>query len=139
MIHPKNKAGFTLVELMVVAIIVAILAAVAIPLMLGNKKRAMCTEADAGCGAVQTAMRVYLASNGSYPSNGLASSISGVGAHDLDGVYFSTPDYAFTVTGSNYLITATGNSGASTAPQRTQVAGIVETLDNNGNFTRTGF
>ena len=29
----KNKAGFTLVELMVVAIIVAILAAVAIPLM----------------------------------------------------------------------------------------------------------
>jgi len=134
----KKKAGFTLVELMVVAIIVAILAAVAIPLMLGNKHRAMATEANAGCGAVQTAMRVFLASNGAYPTNGLASSIQGVGAHDLDGVYFSTPDYAFTVTGSNYLITATGNSGASTAPQKSQVSGITVTLDNNGNFNYIG-
>ena len=41
----SRKAGFTLVELMVVAIIVAILAAVSIPLMSGNKRRAAATEA----------------------------------------------------------------------------------------------
>ena len=46
----KNKAGFTLVELMVVAIIVAILAAVAIPLMSSNKKRALGTCAICGTG-----------------------------------------------------------------------------------------
>jgi type II secretory pathway pseudopilin PulG len=123
---------------MVVAIIVAILAAVAIPLMLGNKRRAMASEADAGCGSVRTALTVYFTVNGGYPTNGLASSISGMGAHDLDGTYFSTPDYSFTVTGSNYLITAIGNSGASTAPHKADVAGIVETLDNSGNFVRTG-
>ena len=33
----KNKKGFTLVELMIVAIIVAILAAVVIPLMAGSR------------------------------------------------------------------------------------------------------
>lgn len=136
--HAKKKSGFTLVELMVVAIIVAILAAVAIPLMLGNKRRAMATEADAGCGAVRTGLRVYFAEKNVYPPSGAASSISGIGAGDLDGVYFSTPDYAFTVSGSNYTITATGNSGGSTAPQKGQVAGVVVTLDQNGLFTHTG-
>jgi prepilin-type N-terminal cleavage/methylation domain-containing protein len=125
----KKKAGFTLVELMVVAIIVAILAAVAIPLMLGNKRRALATEADAGVGAVQTAMRVYLATTGTYPTNGIYSSIPGAGAHDLDGVYFWTSDYAFTQTGSNYIITATGNSAGSLAPQKTQASGITVVLD----------
>ena len=52
-----NRAGFTLVELMVVAVIVAILAAVAIPLMSANKTRAMATEAEAGCGTIRTAFR----------------------------------------------------------------------------------
>ena len=61
-------------------------------------------------------------------------SITGVGTNDLDGVYFSTPDYTFTSAGNNYTITATGNSGGSTAPQKSQVAGIVVTLDKSGNF-----
>ena len=134
----KKIAGFTLVELMVVAIIVAILAAGAIPLLAGNKRRAMATEADAGCGSVRMALRVYYADKGVYPPGGAASTITGVGTNDLDGVYFSTPDYSFTSAGNNYTITATGNSGGSTAPQKAAVAGIVVTLDQNGLFTRVG-
>ena len=134
----SRKSGFTLVELMVVAIIVAILAAVAIPLMSANRKRAMSTEADAGCGAVRTALRVYYAENNAYPASGAASTIPGLGATDLDGIFFSTPDYAFTVTGSNVAVTATGNSGGSTAPQKSKVAGVVITLNPDGTFTRTG-
>ena len=121
----KKKVGFTLIELMVVAIIVAILAAVAIPLMMGNKKRAMATEADAGIGAVRTALRVNYADKGVYPPSGAASTIPGIGAGDLDGLYFSTPDYAFTIAGSNQTITATGNSGGSTAVRKSEVAGVV--------------
>lgn len=133
-----SKKGFTLVELMVVAIIVAILAAVAIPLMTANVKRAKATEAEAGCGSVRTALRVYYAEKGAYPASGAATTIPGVGANDLDGVYFSTPDYAFVSAGATYTITATGNSGGSTAPSKAEVAGVVITLNHNGAFTRTG-
>jgi len=134
----NKKNGFTLVELMVVAIIVAILAAVAIPMMMANVKRAKATEADAGCGAVRMAMRVYYAENRAYPTNGAASSIVGVGTNDLNGVYFSTPDYAFVSAGATYTITATGNSAGSTAPKKAEVAGIVVTLNQDGTFVRTG-
>ena len=135
----RKKTGFTLVELMVVAIIVAILAAVAIPLMSANKKRAMATEANAGCGTIRTALRVTLADKGAYPASGAASTLTGIGANDLDGVYFSTPDYVYTlVTSNTYTIVATGNSGGSTAPQKADVAGVVVTLDQNGAFTYAG-
>ena len=134
----RKRKGFTLVELMVVAVIVAVLAAVAIPLMMANVKRAKATEADAGCGAVRTALRVYYAEHQAYPASGAATSIAGVGATDLDGVYFSTPDYAFVTAGSTYTITCTGNSAGSTAPKKADVNGIVVTLDQNGTFVRTG-
>jgi prepilin-type N-terminal cleavage/methylation domain-containing protein len=136
-----RKEGFTLVELMVVAIIVAILAAVAVPLMTANRKRAMATEAEAGCGSVRTALRVYYAEHSAYPTNtgAVYPNCPGIGANDLDGVYFSTPDYTFTVAGtSNYTITATGNSGGSTAPKKSDVNGIVITLNQDGAFTRVG-
>ena len=62
----KNKAGFTLVELMVVAVIVAILAAVAIPLMSANKNRAIMTEAEAALGTIRSALRAQYAETGAY-------------------------------------------------------------------------
>ena len=134
----SGRPGFTLVELMVVAIVVAILAAVALPLMSTNRKRAMAAEADAGCGAIRTALRVYYVDNGAYPPGGQASTIPGVGAADLDGAYFCTVDYTFTAGGSNYTITATGNSPGSTAPKRADVDGMVVTLNQDGIFSRTG-
>lgn len=110
----KNKAGFTLVELMVVAIIVAILAAVAIPLMSGNKKRAYATEAQAGCSAIKTALRVMQAENNVYPtfSGNLGvgvTAIKGIGGTDLDGTYFVTGDYNVNSSPSNFVITVTGS------------------------------
>jgi type II secretion system protein G len=113
----KNKAGFTLVELMVVAIIVAILAAVAIPLMTGNKDRAMATEAQAGLGTIRTAFQVYKAEFGTWPTALQGQTMNSVTnltvkPGDLAGKYFTDAGYALTtVTSSNYLFTATGTSG----------------------------
>ena len=106
----KNKAGFTLIELMVVAIIVAILAAVAIPLMAANKKRAYATEAQAGCSSIKMALRVMQADAGmptlsSVVPNG---NIKGISDNDLDGTYFLTSDYKVTSTTTNFVIVVTG-------------------------------
>ncbi len=112
----KNKAGFTLVELMVVAIIVAILAAVAIPLMSGNTKRAMATEAQAGCGTIKTALQVYKAELGGFPSatftcDNPPTKLT-IKPGDLDGKYFKSDGYEVVSTISNWTITATGYTNA---------------------------
>jgi len=108
----NSKSGFTLVELMVVAIIVAILAAVAIPLMMGNKDRAMATEAQAGLGTLRTAMQVYKAEHGSYPViSGQIPGFTGLTVKDgdLDGKYYRSTGYTMlSSSASNYLMQAEG-------------------------------
>jgi len=135
-LHKKN--GFTLVELMVVAVIVAILAAVAIPLMSGNKKRAMATEAEAALGSVRTALRAMYAETKAYNTDpngttisGSVTNIPGVTAEDLEGKYFAASCYDISAIGaSTYTIRATGATG--------DVAGVVITLNQDGTFNRTG-
>jgi prepilin-type N-terminal cleavage/methylation domain-containing protein len=121
--NKKNKAGFTLVELMVVAIIVAILAAVAIPLMSGNKKRAMASEAQAALGTLRTQMSVYKAEKGAFPT--VLTAVLASGSKELDGTYFKTTDYSLsTATTSNYTLLATGSTG--------DVSGLTVTLTDAG-------
>ena len=119
----KNQSGFTLIELLIVVIIVAILAAVGIPLLQGNVQRARLTEADAGLGTIRTAMRAELAENAVYPVNtdtqagdGIIAAQIGLNAGDLCGRFFGDGDYAFgaTTTTTTYCVRATG-SGVDTA------------------------
>lgn len=139
-----KKCGFTLVELMVVAVIVAILAAVAIPLMSANKKRAMATEAQAALGTVRSALRAMYAETGAYNidlngntlSGGSSFSVTnvpGISPGDLDGRYFSEESYALSVVDADgYTLEATGNN--STATNAADVAGIVIRLNEEGTF-----
>lgn len=65
----RNARGFTLMELMVVIVIVAILAAVAVPLYINYHKDAQRTEAKRAIGAIITAEQTYLQRNGGYTAN----------------------------------------------------------------------
>jgi type IV pilus assembly protein PilA len=141
----NKKSGFTLVELMVVAVIVAILAAVAIPLMSGNRTRAMATEAEAALGTMRTSMRAMYAQSGSCVKDlegadyagGAATTIPGINAGDLDGRYFDDAAYSVSPdSATTYTLTAAGAN--STAGGADDVAGITITLDETGTFTRTG-
>ena len=104
-----RKKGFTLIELMVVILIVAILAAVAIPIMRGRIDSAKWSEGRAMMGTIATAIRAYVASDvsvmkdgvpnmDSFPINGWA--LLGFGPTDLDGTYFKNTD--FTMASGSY-------------------------------------
>lgn len=144
-----SKSGFTLVELMVVAVIVAILAGVAIPLMSANKKRAMATEAQAALGTVRSALRAMYAETGNYTVDLNGDQLStltgypdvtvvpGISEGDLEGRYFSENCYTFaTLSATNYLLRATGAD--TTTDQVADVESIVVELDDRGSFRVEG-
>lgn len=56
-----NKKGFTLVELIVVMAIIAVLAAILVPTMLGFMKQAKYTEANANAKSIYTAVNTVVA------------------------------------------------------------------------------
>jgi len=59
-----KRKGFTLIELMVVILIVAILAAVLVPMMRGRIDAAKWSEANAACAQIKTAVKAYCAEKG---------------------------------------------------------------------------
>ncbi len=65
----SKKSGFTLVELMVVAAIIAILAAIIVPLLSSNKDSAIASEAANLCGAVATDCKVIWVRSDSWPTD----------------------------------------------------------------------
>ena len=65
----KNvEAGFTLIELMVVIIILGLLAAVAIPRFMGESDKAKVGTTKTQIVMLETALRMYKLDNGSYPT-----------------------------------------------------------------------
>lgn len=75
----KNRKGLTLIELLVVVIILAALAAIAIPRMTQNTATAKQRACQANIATMNTQIEAYDANTGSYPT--FASFV-------LDGNYF---------------------------------------------------
>lgn len=100
----KNKnGGFTLIELLVVIVIIGILAAVALPSMLGQANRAREASARSGLGVINRAQQAYRVQNATF-------------ATDYDQLEIqdpSTADYTIEISSSNNA--TQGNSTATPA------------------------
>lgn len=63
-----NQAGFTLVEIMVVVIIIGLLAGIVVPNVMDKLDKANVQKARADFSALQTALKLYRIDNFNYPT-----------------------------------------------------------------------
>lgn len=66
--HVKNDSGFTLIEIMVVVVILALLAALVGPKILGRTDDAKIAAAKDQVRSIESALKLYKLDNGTYPA-----------------------------------------------------------------------
>ncbi|HNS48762.1 MAG TPA: prepilin-type N-terminal cleavage/methylation domain-containing protein [bacterium] len=136
----RNQKGFTMIELMIVVIIVAILAAAAVPLYRANIRRAIKAEAEATLGSIRTAERIYKAQHDTYTDATSAEVESMLGVQVLDPQYFDADCYqVVNATATAFEAQCVVNNtdaapGAATA-KRYLGAGTVVSMDQNGTLS----
>ena len=67
--HSRASAGFTLIEIMIVAVVLALLAAVALPSFLDSLRKSRRAEAFTALSAVQQAQERWRSNNAAYAAN----------------------------------------------------------------------
>lgn len=85
-VREEREGGFTLIELLVVVIIIAILAAIAIPVFLSQREKGWKSQADSSAKNAATAMETWgVENNGSY-TGGTLSKLEDAGFNTTTGV-----------------------------------------------------
>jgi general secretion pathway protein G len=136
----RGEQGFTLVEMMVVLIIIAVLIALGIRAYIGYIGTSKLTKGNGDITTIQAALDSYYSTNQTYPTGQTALSSAGISSFEVNAVTTSNPNnapYGYSGGGSSYTVNmhATGNgeymqgtgaSGMSTPA--TAIAGTATTL-----------
>jgi general secretion pathway protein G len=114
----KDRKGFTLIEIMVVIVILALLAALVGPKLMGRTDDAKITDARVQIKNIETALKLYKLDNGNYPSTeqGLVALITkptvGVIPNGYkEGGYLESKKVPKDPWGSDYLYISPGEHG----------------------------
>ncbi|MHC5138579.1 MAG: prepilin-type N-terminal cleavage/methylation domain-containing protein [Planctomycetota bacterium] len=130
----KSKStGFTLIELMVVILIVAVLAAAAIPLMRGRIDQSKWSEANASAGAIRNAVKTYFMDSGNIITGDLddtaVQQALGMQSGDLTGSYFTASDYTIDSVNSDGVAVITVTGSQTNAPSGSKTLALDGTFD----------
>ena len=131
-----DQRGFTLIELMIVVVIIAILAAMAIPRFMRASVRSKQSEAKLILKQIYTMQRVYRQEKDTYfPSDGsTVVAQPGVAIAPLYVEIMFPAYYSYSVTGDASTFTATAGSKSATGLDEDPTLDVW-TIDQNGNLT----
>src|SRR6516162_7340745 len=109
----QRQAGFTLIELMITMVVLAILAAIAIPSYTDYTLRGKIPDATSNLQAMKTKMEQYYQDNRSYPTNGTpcVTGAPGAGQIQLPATQYFTMSCTTAAPYQTYTVTAAGNAG----------------------------
>jgi general secretion pathway protein G len=114
----NNRGGFTLIEIMVVIVILAMLAALVGPRLMGRTDDAKVTDAQVQIKNIETALKLYKLDNGSYPSTeqGLGAlvakpTVGVIPKNYKDGGYLESKKMPKDPWGNDYLYVSPGEHG----------------------------
>ena len=121
----ENEEGFTLIELLVVIIIIGILAAIAIPVFLNQRKKAVDASSKSDLRTVANELETFYVDNQAYPASVAAS--SGASTGNTITVTSGTPislssgnlvNVVYNTLATAYCISASNTKGSSTPTLR---------------------
>ena len=135
----KKNRGFTLLELMVVVIVVAILAALAIPSYIKQTRKARRNAAESSLQQIAVLEERYRADNSSYLAPTSTATWAQLGMSDPSGTYFTytvTASAASGVTPALYSVTAAAKGDQAKDTGCTSLA-YTQTYDTTNNIVNT--
>ncbi|HSX04969.1 MAG TPA: type II secretion system protein [Candidatus Saccharimonadales bacterium] len=143
MVSLKGKRGFTIVELLIVIVVIAILATLVIVTFTGIQQKARDSQRQTDINALDSHIEAFFASNGYYPTlndlqtgSWVSANLKGLDPQALlDPKAAPTDTIAGTATSSAYGYSTTGCTTTSPSSSTNQCTAFTLTADLEGNST----